>query len=91
MSINDIQYIYDSKTKSLEEFRPVEDGKISFYVCGPTVQNGPHIGHLRSAVIFDVIRRWFDYLGYETVYIQNITNIDDKIINKANESGIEWW
>lgn len=91
MSINDIQYIYDSKTKSLEEFRPVEDGKVSFYVCGPTVQAGPHIGHLRSAVVFDVVRRWFDHLGYETVYIQNITNIDDKIINKANDNGIEWW
>lgn len=80
--------IYNTLTKQKEEFVPVEPGKVKMYVCGPTVYNYIHIGNARPFVVFDVVRRYFEYKGYEVNYVQNFTDIDDKIINKAIEEGM---
>jgi len=79
--------VYNTLTKSKEEFVPREDGKVSMYVCGPTVYNHIHIGNARSFLSFDVIRRYLEYKGYDVNFVQNITDVDDKIINRANEEG----
>ena len=75
--------IYNTLTRKKEEFTPLEEGKIKMYVCGPTVYDVPHIGHARSAFSFDVIRRYFEYAGFQVHFVRNVTDIDDKIINKA--------
>lgn len=80
--------IYDTMTRSLRDFVPLEEGKVKMYVCGPTVYNYIHIGNARSTVAFDTIRRYFEYRGYEVNYISNFTDVDDKIIKTANEAGI---
>ena len=80
--------IYDTMTRSLREFVPIEEGKVRMYVCGPTVYNYIHVGNARSTVAFDTIRRYFEYRGYEVTYISNFTDVDDKIINRAKEEGI---
>ncbi len=72
----------------MQDFEPRDAGKVSMYVCGATVQSKPHVGHGRYAVVFDVVRRYFEWLGYEVTYVRNITDVDDKIINAANEMGI---
>lgn len=77
--------IYNTLKREKEEFRPIKEGKIGMYVCGPTVYDVPHIGHARSAYVFDVIRRYFIYRGYEVRFVRNVTDVDDKIINKAKE------
>lgn len=77
--------IYNTLTRAKEEFRPMEEGRIGMYVCGPTVYDVPHIGHARSAYVFDVIRRYFLYKGYKVKFVRNVTDVDDKIINKAKE------
>ncbi len=77
--------IYNSLTNKKEEFRPIEDREVKMYVCGVTVYDKCHIGHARGAFVFDVIRRYLQYRGYEVKYVRNITDIDDKIINKARE------
>ena len=77
--------IYNTLTRKKEEFIPVNNGQIGMYVCGPTVYDVPHIGHARSAYAFDIIRRYFAYKGYEVKFVRNVTDIDDKIINKAKE------
>ena len=77
--------IYNSLTRKKEEFAPLEPGKIKMYVCGPTVYNYFHIGNGRTFIVFDTIRRYMEYRGYEVKFIQNFTDIDDKMINKANE------
>ncbi|MDP2688599.1 MAG: cysteine--tRNA ligase [Deltaproteobacteria bacterium] len=79
--------IYNSLTRSKEEFVPVEEGKVTMYVCGPTVYSLSHIGHARSAVSFDVIYRYLRYKGYNVTYARNYTDVDDKIIQRANEEG----
>ena len=61
------------------------------YVCGATVQSSPHIGHIRAAVAFDVVRRWFERLGYKVTFVRNVTDIDDKILDKAAAAGQQWW
>jgi cysteinyl-tRNA synthetase len=66
-------------------------GEVSMYVCGPTVQSSPHVGHLRSALVYDLWSRWFSYRGYRVTLIRNVTDIDDKILEKAAETGEEWW
>ncbi|MCX5696267.1 MAG: cysteine--tRNA ligase [Candidatus Omnitrophica bacterium] len=78
-------YIYNSLTRKKEEFIPLSPQEIRMYVCGPTVYDEPHIGHARSAYIFDVIRRYLTYKGYKVKFVRNITDVDDKIINKAKE------
>ena len=80
--------IYNSLTKSKEEFIPREEKKVGMYVCGVTVYDRGHIGHARAAVVFDVICRFLRYLGYEVTYVRNYTDVDDKIINRANQEGV---
>lgn len=77
--------LYNTLTKQKEEFKPLEEGKVKMYVCGPTVYNYMHIGNARPYVVFDTIRRYMEYKGYEVNYVQNFTDVDDKIINRANE------
>ncbi|WP_213818855.1 cysteine--tRNA ligase [Garciella nitratireducens] len=80
--------LFNTLTKKKEEFIPLMPGKIKMYVCGPTVYNYFHIGNARPFVIFDTLRRYFEYIGYEVIYIQNFTDVDDKIIKKSQEEGI---
>ena len=80
--------IYNTLTRQKEEFVPVHPGKVVMYVCGPTVYNYIHIGNARPMIIFDTVRRYFEYKGYEVNYVSNFTDVDDKIIKKANEEGV---
>ncbi len=80
--------IHDSKSRKKVAFEPLEDGKVGIYLCGPTPYDVAHLGHGRSAVAFDVIRKYFEYKGYEVNFVSNYTDIDDKTINRANEEGI---
>lgn len=80
--------IYNTLTRKLEEFKPVKEKEVSMYVCGPTVYNYIHIGNARPAIFFDTVRRYFEYRGYKVKYVQNFTDVDDKIIKRANEEGI---
>jgi cysteinyl-tRNA synthetase len=75
--------LYNTLTREKEDFKPIKEGKVNMYVCGPTVYDVPHIGHARSAYCFDVIRRYFEYSGYEVYFVRNVTDVDDKIIKKA--------
>ena len=77
--------IYNTLTRKKEEFIPMEPGKVKMYVCGPTVYNYIHIGNARPYVVFDTVRRYMEHKGYEVTYVQNFTDVDDKIIKKANE------
>lgn len=79
--------IYNTKTHRKEELKPIESGRIRMYVCGPTVYDQIHIGNGRTFLSFDVIRRYLAYKGYEVTFAQNLTDVDDKIINRANEQG----
>lgn len=81
--------LYNTLTRKKEEFEPLEEGKVKIYVCGPTVYNYIHIGNARPYIIFDTIRRYMEYKGYEVTYVQNFTDVDDKIINKANEENTD--
>lgn len=80
--------VYSTMDGRKVEFRPREEGKVGMYVCGPTVYNYIHLGNARPIVVFDAIRRYFKYAGYNVTYVQNFTDVDDKIINRANEEGI---
>ncbi|MDD6045786.1 MAG: class I tRNA ligase family protein, partial [Clostridia bacterium] len=80
--------IYNTMTRKKEELIPLVPGEISMYVCGPTVYNFFHIGNARPFVVFDTLRRYLEYRGYKVKFIQNFTDIDDKLIRKANEEGI---
>lgn len=80
--------VYNTLTKEKETFVPIEDGKVRMYACGPTVYNYIHVGNGRMTVVFDVIRRYFEYRGYEVTYVHNFTDVDDKMIKAANEMGI---
>ena len=80
--------IYNSLSGKKEEFVPLQEGKVKMYVCGVTVYDRGHIGHARAAVVFDVIFRFFRHLGYEVTYVRNYTDVDDKIINRANREGV---
>ncbi len=81
--------IYNTFTKTKEEFVPIEPGKVKIYVCGPTVYSFIHIGNARPIVVFDVLHRYLEYKGYEVTYATNFTDVDDKIIKRANEEGVE--
>ncbi|MGH3903626.1 MAG: cysteine--tRNA ligase, partial [Pseudonocardiaceae bacterium] len=76
-------HLYDTATRSQREFVPLRPGRASIYVCGATVQGVPHIGHVRSALNYDVLRRWLVATGYDVALIRNVTDIDDKILAKA--------
>ena len=80
--------LYNTLTKQKEEFVPVHEGKVGMYVCGPTVYNYIHIGNARPMIVFDTVRRYFEYKGYDVNYVSNFTDVDDKIIKKANEEGV---
>ncbi|MFC5713771.1 cysteine--tRNA ligase [Thalassorhabdus alkalitolerans] len=81
--------IYNTLTRKKEPFKPLEENKVKMYVCGPTVYNYIHIGNARPAIVFDMVRRYLDYKGYEVMYISNFTDVDDKIIKAANQLGEE--
>ena len=81
--------IFNTLTRRKEEFVPLEAGKVKMYVCGPTVYNLIHIGNARPMIIFDTVRRYFEYKGYEVNYVSNFTDVDDKIIKKAIEEGVD--
>jgi cysteinyl-tRNA synthetase len=83
--------LYDSATREVRDFVPLQPGKASLYVCGLTVQSEPHVGHVRSGVNFDVLQRWLRRSGYETTFIRNVTDIDDKILAKSAEQGRPWY
>lgn len=83
--------LYDSATREVRDFTPLQPGKASLYVCGLTVQSEPHVGHVRSGVNFDVLQRWLRVSGYETTFIRNVTDIDDKILAKSADQGRPWY
>ena len=83
--------LYDTLTRTTTPFSPVAAGKASIYVCGATVQAAPHIGHVRSGVNFDILRRWLTKSGYDVTFIRNVTDIDDKILHKAIHEEMPWW
>jgi cysteinyl-tRNA synthetase len=83
--------LYDTATQSVRPFEPVVPGRVSIYHCGLTVQSGPHLGHIRKEVVFDVLRRWLSWCGYDVTVIANITDIDDKILIKSAEAGTPWF
>ena len=79
--------VYNTLNGRKEDFIPLKEGKVGMYVCGPTVYDTSHIGHARSVVVFDILFRWFERLGYAVTYVRNFTDVDDKIIKKSNETG----
>ena len=81
--------IFNTLTRRKDEFVPLEEGKVRMYVCGPTVYNYIHIGNARPMIVFDTVRRYFEYKGYDVNYVSNFTDVDDKIIKKANEEGVD--
>src|SRR5690349_5267080 len=83
--------LYDTATRETRDFVPLEAGRVGIYLCGLTVQSEPHVGHVRSAVNFDVLRRWLVARGYDVTFIRNITDIDDKILVKSAEQGRPWY
>ena len=84
----DIMKLYNTLSRRKEEFIPLEEGKVKMYVCGPTVYNFIHIGNARPMIVFDTVRRYFEYKGYDVNFVSNFTDVDDKIIKKAIEEGV---
>ena len=84
-------HLYDTLTRTTSEFVPLKKGEVGIYLCGATVQAPPHIGHVRSGVNFDILRRWLMKCGYNVTFIRNVTDIDDKILHKAVHEGAPWW
>ena len=83
--------LYDTKTRQILEFKPIKKGEVGIYLCGATVQAPPHIGHIRSGVNFDILRRWLIASGFRVTFVRNVTDIDDKILHKAVHEEIPWW
>ena len=83
--------LYDTATRRARDVEPVRPGKVGIYHCGLTVQGPPHIGHIRKEVVFDVLRRWMEHQGYEVTVVANLTDIDDKVLDKSAAAGQEWW
>ena len=84
-------HLYDTLTRTTSEFVPLKKGEVGIYLCGATVQAPPHIGHVRSGVNFDILRRWLIASGLDVTFIRNVTDIDDKILHKAIHEEIPWW
>lgn len=82
--------LFDSKTQTVRKFVPIKPGLVSMYVCGPTVQSAPHLGHLRSALVYDLLRRWLEANGYGVTMVRNVTDIDDKVLVNAAEAKRDW-
>jgi cysteinyl-tRNA synthetase len=83
--------LYNTRTRETAEFKPLVAGKVGIYVCGATVQSFPHIGHVRSGINFDILRRWLSASGYDVTFIRNVTDIDDKILEKGRVENMPWW
>ncbi|WP_101256676.1 cysteine--tRNA ligase [Streptomyces barkulensis] len=83
--------LYDTNARQIRDFTPLAPGRVSIYLCGATVQAAPHIGHIRSGLNFDIMRRWLTHRGYDVTFVRNVTDIDDKIITKSAEQGRPWW
>jgi cysteinyl-tRNA synthetase len=83
--------LYDSRAADVVDLVPLVPGEISMYVCGPTVQSSPHIGHLRSALVYDIWRRWLTYRGYRVTLVRNVTDVDDKVLDLAATTDEPWW
>lgn len=83
--------LYDTATRRVRDFVPVRPGSVGIYLCGATVQSPPHIGHVRSSIAFDVLVRWLQRAGNDVTYVRNVTDIDDKILAKAEQAGRPWW
>ena len=83
--------LFDSKAQALRAFVPVAPGVAGIYLCGPTVQGAPHVGHLRSALVYDQLRRWLAVRGYKVTLVRNVTDIDDKVLENAKQAGEQWW
>ncbi len=81
--------LYNTQSRQKEEFKTIEEGKVRMYVCGPTVYDNAHVGHAMSALVFDIVRRYLQYRGYDVKFAMNFTDVDDKIINRANEKGVD--
>jgi len=84
-------HLYDTLSRTTSEFKPLKAGEVGIYLCGATVQAPPHIGHVRSGVNFDILRRWLTKSGYQVIFIRNVTDIDDKILHKAVHEEAPWW
>jgi cysteinyl-tRNA synthetase len=83
--------LYDTASRKVSEFKPIVAGQASIYLCGATVQASPHVGHVRSGINFDILRRWLIASGYKVTFIRNVTDIDDKIIHNAGHEDMPWW
>ena len=83
--------LYDTKSRTVSPFKPIKKGEVGIYLCGATVQAPPHIGHIRSGVNFDILRRWLIASGFNVTFVRNVTDIDDKILHKAIHEEIPWW
>ncbi len=83
--------LYNTRNRETSEFKPLASGKVGIYVCGATVQSFPHIGHVRSGINFDILRRWLNASGYNVTFIRNVTDIDDKILEKSKAENMPWW
>ncbi|CAB4689366.1 MAG: cysteine--tRNA ligase [Actinobacteria bacterium] len=83
--------LYDTKSRTVAAFKPIKKGEVGIYLCGATVQAPPHIGHIRSGVNFDILRRWLIASGFNVTFVRNVTDIDDKILHKAIHEEIPWW
>jgi cysteinyl-tRNA synthetase len=83
--------LYDTKSRTVSAFKPIKKGEVGIYLCGATVQAPPHIGHIRSGVNFDILRRWLIASGFNVTFVRNVTDIDDKILHKAVHEEIPWW
>jgi cysteinyl-tRNA synthetase len=83
--------LFDSRSQSLKEFKPLNKGQVGIYLCGPTVQSAPHLGHLRSALVYDQLRRWLEASGLKVSLIRNVTDIDDKVLENSKKENLAWW
>jgi len=83
--------LFDSRSQSLREFKPLNKGEVGIYLCGPTVQAAPHLGHLRSALVYDQLRRWLEAGGLRVTLIRNVTDIDDKVLENSKKENLNWW
>jgi cysteinyl-tRNA synthetase len=83
--------LFDSKSQAVRAFAPIVPGQVGIYLCGPTVQGAPHVGHLRSALVYDQLRRWLTVRGHKVTLVRNVTDIDDKVLDNAKSVGEQWW
>jgi len=83
--------IYDTAVRAVREFVPLEEGRVSIYLCGATVQAPPHVGHIRSGLVFDILRRWLERSGFDVTFVRNVTDIDDKILARGQQEQVPFW